>query len=169
MLVIIATTKTQRLKTTESLTGNYHITLIGGPIIDGSRIRFGVTFERHILALVRTFQLIGNGQHWRNYATMEIPFSRIFVCVGVLLLTLYSQMDTFADGRRNAVRCDTQIGGHMQSTNFGDLQQFTIHNINCSQTHWTGNIRSKKDRYIYLITCHVLLYMSFLGNFLHHH
>lgn len=48
-----------------------------------------------------------------------------------LKLTLNSQLHSFADRRRHTVGRHTQIGSHMQSANFGDLQQFAVDHIHC--------------------------------------
>lgn len=49
------------------------------------------------------------------------------------ILTLYSQMDSLANRWRNSVGGHAQIRSHMQSTHFGDVQQFAIDDVD-----WNG-------------------------------
>lgn len=47
------------------------------------------------------------------------------------ILTLNSQMDALANRWRNTVGCHAEIGRHMESAHFGDVQQLAIDDIDC--------------------------------------
>jgi len=49
------------------LTRDDHIAFFCRPKVYGRRKRFRVTLQLDVLTNIATHQLIGNGQHWRNY------------------------------------------------------------------------------------------------------
>lgn len=63
-----------------------------------------------------------------------------------ILLTLHSKMDTLANRWRDSVGRDTEIGGHVEATHLGDVQQLTVDHIDCKEIVMVWGLNAVKAK-----------------------